>query len=75
MGNRRDCLFLAFQTKFFYGIVLLGLVRLASQPAVLFSYTNSAPATSHQPVSSIFLSQQISTSQSNEALDTPEVMT
>jgi hypothetical protein len=33
-----------------------------SQPAVLFSHTNSAPASSHQPVSSIFLSQQISTS-------------
>jgi hypothetical protein len=28
-----------------------------SQPAVLFSHTSSAPATSHQPASSIFLSQ------------------
>jgi hypothetical protein len=34
----------------------------ASQPATLFSHTNSAPATRYQPVSSIFLSQQISTS-------------
>jgi len=34
----------------------------ASQPAVLFSHTNSAPATGHQLASSIFLSQQISTS-------------
>jgi hypothetical protein len=30
---------------------------VASQPAVLFSHTSSAPATSHQPASSIFLSQ------------------
>jgi hypothetical protein len=28
-----------------------------SQPAVLFSHTSSAPAISHQPASSIFLSQ------------------
>jgi hypothetical protein len=28
-----------------------------SQPAVLFSHTSSAPATSYQPASSIFLSQ------------------
>jgi hypothetical protein len=34
----------------------------ASQSAVLFSHTNSAPASSNQPASSIFLSQQISTS-------------
>jgi hypothetical protein len=34
----------------------------ASQPAVLFSHINSAPATSHQTANSIFLSQQISTS-------------
>jgi hypothetical protein len=27
------------------------------QPAVLFSHINSAPASSHQPVNSIFLSQ------------------
>jgi hypothetical protein len=32
------------------------------QSAVFFSYTNSAPASSHQPASSIFLSQEISTS-------------
>jgi hypothetical protein len=39
------------------------LVRLAgSQPAAFFSHTNSAPASSHQPANSIFLSQQISTS-------------
>jgi hypothetical protein len=30
---------------------------VASQPAVLFSHTSSASATSHQPASSIFLSQ------------------
>jgi hypothetical protein len=30
---------------------------LPSQPAVLFSYTSSAPATSYQSASSIFLSQ------------------
>jgi hypothetical protein len=35
---------------------------VASQSAVLFSHTNSAPVTSHQPASSIFLSQQISLS-------------
>jgi hypothetical protein len=29
---------------------------LASQPAVIFSHTSSAPATSHQSASSIFLS-------------------
>jgi hypothetical protein len=34
----------------------------ASQPAVLFSYIISTPATSHLSTSSIFLSQQISTS-------------
>jgi hypothetical protein len=34
----------------------------ASQPAMLFSHIISAPATSHQLASSIFLSQQISTS-------------
>jgi hypothetical protein len=33
----------------------------ARQPAVLFSHIKSAPATSYLPVSSIFLSQQIST--------------
>jgi hypothetical protein len=33
-----------------------------SQPAVFFSHTNSALASSQQPASSIFLSQQISTS-------------
>jgi hypothetical protein len=33
-----------------------------SQSAVFFSHTNSAPASSHQPASSIFLSEQISTS-------------
>jgi hypothetical protein len=33
-----------------------------NQPAVLFSHIISAPATGHQPASSIFLSQQISTS-------------
>jgi hypothetical protein len=35
---------------------------VASQPAVLFSHTNSASATSHQPANSIFLSQRISLS-------------
>jgi hypothetical protein len=30
---------------------------VASQPAVFFSHTSLAPATSHQPVNSIFLSQ------------------
>jgi hypothetical protein len=30
---------------------------VASQPAVFFSHTSSAPATSHQLASSIFLSQ------------------
>jgi hypothetical protein len=30
---------------------------VASQPALFFSHTSSAPATSHQPTSSIFLSQ------------------
>jgi hypothetical protein len=30
---------------------------VASQPAVFFSHTSSTPATSHQPASSIFLSQ------------------
>jgi hypothetical protein len=30
---------------------------VASQPAVLFSHISSAPVTSHQPASSIFLSQ------------------
>jgi hypothetical protein len=34
----------------------------ASQPTMFFSHIISALATSHQPVSSIFLSQQISTS-------------
>jgi hypothetical protein len=39
------------------------LVRLVGcQPAVFFSHIKSAPATSHLPASSIFLSQQISTS-------------
>jgi hypothetical protein len=35
---------------------------VASQPAVLFSHTNSASVTSHQPANSIFLSQRISLS-------------
>jgi hypothetical protein len=30
---------------------------VASQPAMLFSHTSSAPATSHQSASNIFLSQ------------------
>jgi hypothetical protein len=35
---------------------------VASQPAVFFSHTNSASATSHQSANSIFLSQRISLS-------------
>jgi hypothetical protein len=38
-------------------VVLLFWPCSAGQPAVLFSHTNSAPATSHQSASSIFLSQ------------------
>jgi hypothetical protein len=42
---------------------MIQLVRLAGcQPAVLFSHIKSAPATCHLTASSIFLSQQISTS-------------
>jgi hypothetical protein len=42
--------------------IALHLVSLfASQLAVLFFHINSAPAISYLPVSSIFLSQQIST--------------
>jgi hypothetical protein len=44
-----------------YTLALFGWLA-PSQPAVLFSHTNSAPASSHQSTSSIFLSQQISVS-------------
>jgi hypothetical protein len=37
------------------------------QPAVFFSHTNPAPASSHQPANNIFLSQRISTSHSPPA--------
>jgi hypothetical protein len=37
-------------------MVLFGWL-VASQPAVFFSHTSSAPAINHQPASSIFLSQ------------------
>jgi hypothetical protein len=40
----------------------IGLVRLAGRPAVFFFHIISAPVTSYQSASSIFLSQQISTS-------------
>jgi len=43
----------------------------ANQPAVLLSHIESAPATNHQPVSSIFFSQQISTSHQPQPAEQP----
>jgi hypothetical protein len=45
----------------------MALFGWLAQPAVFFSHTKSAPASSHQPASSIFLSHQFSTSQQSPA--------